>query len=43
MRRQIHYLPVTHATLGDDVVGEMLHVGARPLSTVTSMQLSWSK
>ena len=31
MSGQVHHLPVAHATFGDDVIGELLHVGAASL------------
>ncbi len=40
---QVDDMTVANASFGDNVIGKMLHVEPRPLSTVTSMQLSWSK
>ena len=31
VRGQVHYMAVAHAALGDDVIGEFLHIGASPL------------
>ena len=31
VRRQVDHVAVAHAALGDDVIGEFLHIGASPL------------